>query len=103
MLEENDLKEYVELGFGDPMDPQELVVHKKKEVKAKQVFLESVNAHLIPHISEKKYSKEMYYALVSLYQNKNISRFLHLKHQIQVVRKYNEDMVVNYLMDITHI
>jgi hypothetical protein len=57
--------------------------------------------YLIPHIYEKKYAKEMYDALLSLYQKRNIGRFLHLKHQIQVVKISSEDMVVNYLMNIT--
>jgi hypothetical protein len=78
-----------------------LVVHKKKEVKAKQVFLEAIKDHLIPHISEKKSAKEMYDALVSLYQNKITDMLLHLKHRIQVVRMSNEDTIVNYLMKIT--
>ena len=72
-------------------------------MKAKRVLLESVKDHLIPHIVEKKSGKEMYDALVSLYQDYNIDRLLHLKHQIQVVKMSNEDMVVNYLMKITRI
>jgi hypothetical protein len=80
LLEENELKEYVKVVVATPMDSQELAAHKKKEVKAKQVLLESVKDHLIPHISEKKHAKEMYDALVSLYQNKNTGRLLHLKH-----------------------
>jgi hypothetical protein len=80
-----------------------LVVHKKKEVKAKRVLLELVKDHLILHISKKKYAKEMYDALVSLYQNKNTSRFLHLKHQLQFVIMSSEDTNVNDLMKIIQI
>ena len=72
-------------------------------MKTKPMLLEFVKDHLIPHIVEKKSAKEMYDALVSLYQNKNTSRLLHLKHRLQVVKMSNEDMVVNYLMDITQI
>jgi hypothetical protein len=43
-------------------------------VKAKKVFLEFIKDHLIPHIVENKYTKEMYDAFVSLYQNKNTER-----------------------------
>jgi hypothetical protein len=68
LLEENDLKEYVEVVVVDPTNPQELVVHKKKEVKAKRVLLKLVKDHLISHISEKKFSKEMYDFLACLYQ-----------------------------------
>jgi hypothetical protein len=39
LLEENDLKEYVEVVVASPIDQKELVAHKKKEVKAKQVLL----------------------------------------------------------------
>jgi hypothetical protein len=35
LLEENDLKEYVEGAVPSPTDPHELTAHKKKEVKAK--------------------------------------------------------------------
>jgi hypothetical protein len=103
LLEENDLKEYVEGVVRSPIDPQEMETHKKKEVKAKRVLLDSIKDHLIPHIVEKKYAKEMYDALVNLYQNKNTNMMLHLKHQLLVVKMSNEDTIVNYLMKITHI
>jgi hypothetical protein len=100
LLEENDLKEYVEGVVASPTNPYELSVHKK-EVKAKRVLLESVKDHLIPHIFKKKFAKEMYDALVGLYQNENTGRKLHLKHQLQVVKMSSEDTVVDYLMKIT--
>jgi hypothetical protein len=103
LLEENDLKEYVEAVVVTHIDLQELTLHKKNEVKAKQVLLELVKDHLTLHISEKKSAKEMYDALVSLYQNKNTCRLLHLKHRLQVGRMCSEDTVLNYLMKITHI
>jgi hypothetical protein len=42
-------------------------------VKAKLVLLDFVKDHLIPHISEKKTTKDMYDALVGLYQSENTS------------------------------
>jgi hypothetical protein len=45
----------------------------------------------------------MYDALVGLYQNKNIGRMLHLKHQLHIVRMTGEDTIVSYLMNITQI
>jgi hypothetical protein len=62
-----------------------------------------VKDHLIPHIAEKATAKDMYDALVGLYQNKNTGRMLHLKHQLQIVRMTSEDTVVSYLMKITQI
>jgi hypothetical protein len=66
-------------------------------------LLESVKDHLIPHIVEKETAKDMYDALVGLYQNKNTGRMLHLKHQLQIVRMTSEDTIVSYLMKITQI
>jgi hypothetical protein len=102
-LEENDLKEFVENVVANPTDPHELEAHKKKEVKAKQVLLESMKDHLISHIAKKISPKEMYDALVGLYQNGNTGRNLHLKHQLQIVKVSSKDIVVNYLMKITQI
>ena len=82
LLEENNLKDYVEIVILDPNDAQELAVHKKKEVEAKRVLLDSVNDHLIPHISEKKTTKDMYDALVGLYQRGNTTRKLILRHKL---------------------
>jgi hypothetical protein len=69
LLEENDLKDYNEKVIPDPNDAQKLAAHKKREVKAKRVLLDSVKDHLVPHIFEKKTAKDMYDALVGLYQN----------------------------------
>jgi hypothetical protein len=103
LLEENDLKEYVEGVVPSPTDPQGLAAHKKKEVKAKRVLLDSVKDHLIPHISEKKTAKDMYDALVGLYQSGNVGQKLILKHQLQVVEMSSSDTVASYLMRITQI
>jgi hypothetical protein len=48
-----------------------LAAHKKREVKAKRVLLNYVKDHLIPYIFEKKTAKDMYDALVGLYQGRN--------------------------------
>ena len=48
-------------------DLQLLVAHKKKEVRAKQMIMDDINDHFIPHIFEKKTMKDMFDALVSLY------------------------------------
>ena len=103
LLEENDLKEYVEDVVPSPIDPVDLEFHKKKEVKAKHVFLEIVKDHLIPHITKKETAKDMYDALVGLYQNKNSGRMLHLKHHLQIARMTSEYAIVSYLVNITHI
>jgi hypothetical protein len=54
LLEENDLWDVIKDVVALPIDPQQLAVHKKKEVNAKRMIMNDVNDHLNPHISEKK-------------------------------------------------
>jgi hypothetical protein len=67
------------------------------------VILEVVKDHLIPHVSEKTSSKEMYDALVSLFQSDNMSRKIILKANLEECRITHSDNVTNYLMRITQI
>jgi hypothetical protein len=103
LLEENDLKDYVEKVISDSNDPHELAAHKKREVKAKSVLLDSVKDHLIPHIYEKKTTKDMYDALVGLYQSGNTIEKLILRHWFRSVEMSNLDIVASYLMRISQI
>jgi hypothetical protein len=42
-------------------------LHNKKVVNAKQILLDSMNDHLIPHFAKKKTAKDMYDALGTFY------------------------------------
>jgi hypothetical protein len=55
------------------VDPAVQAVWDKKDIKAQRVILEAVKDHLIPLVSETASSKEMYDALVSLFQSDNMS------------------------------
>ena len=101
LLEENDLKEYVEDVVPSLNDPVDLEFHKKRELNTKWVFLEPVKDHLIPHIVEKETSKDMYDAMMGIYQKNNTRRMLHLKNQLQIVKMTIEDTIFSYLMNIT--
>jgi hypothetical protein len=72
-------------------------------VKAKRVLLNSVKDPLIPHISEKMTPKDMYDALLGLYQTGNLGRKLILKHQLQATEMFSSNTVASYLMRITQI
>jgi hypothetical protein len=58
-----------------------LLEEYKKMTKEKQVILNSVKEHLIPHIVRKKNSKEMFDVLVALYQSENINQKMLLNNK----------------------
>jgi hypothetical protein len=67
VLEENGLLEIAEGKVAAPADPVQLAAHTKKDVKAKRILVDGVKDHIIPHLSGKKTTKEMWEALVKLY------------------------------------
>jgi hypothetical protein len=100
-LKEYDLWELVDKVVTPPTDLAALEAHNKKEIKAERVLLDSVKDHLIPHLSKKKTTKEMFDALVSLFQSKNMNRKMVLRNKLRSMQMSRSDNVTSYLMRIT--
>jgi hypothetical protein len=73
-----------------------LVAHNKRVVKAKWMILDAINDHLIPHVSKKKTMKEMFDALVSLYQSQNINRKMILQNKLRSIVMTRSDTQLPY-------
>jgi hypothetical protein len=101
-LKEYDLWELVDKVVTPPKDLAALDTHNK-EIKAKRVLLDSLKDHPIPHLNEKKTTKEMFDALVSLFESKNMNRKMVLKNKLISVQMSRSDNVTNYLMRITRV
>jgi len=86
-----------------PTDPQDLAVHRKKEIKAKWMFLDVMKDHLIPQLSEKKTAKEMFDALVSLFQSENINKKMILRSRLRSIEISSLDTVTNYPIKVTQL
>jgi hypothetical protein len=87
----------------EPEDEEAKAKFKKNEVKAKRILIDSIKDHLIPNVSELKTPKEMFDALTRLYESKNTSRKLTLRHQLRNVTMNKSETVVNYFMKISQI
>jgi hypothetical protein len=74
VLEEQGLWEFVEGTPVPPADPTQLAAHIRKDVKARRIIIDGVKDHIIPHLSGKKTTKEMWESLTKLYQSDNQSR-----------------------------
>ena len=60
VLKEYDLWELVDKVVTPLTDLISLEYHNKKEIKGERVLLDFVKDHLIPHLNEKKTTKEMF-------------------------------------------
>jgi hypothetical protein len=79
------------------------VAHNKREVKAKKMILDAINDHSIPHVFEKKRTKEMFDALVSLYQSQNINMKMILWSKFGSIVMTRSNTLTSYLMKVTQI
>jgi hypothetical protein len=103
VLEENGLWEYVEGRLAAPADPVQQVVHNTKDVKARRIIVDGVKDHIIPHLSGKKTAKDMWEALVKLYQSDNQSRKMLLREKLRSTKMAKGELVVTYLTKFTRI
>jgi hypothetical protein len=62
-----------------------------------------IKDHLIPNVSKLKTRKEMFDALTRLYESKNTSRNLTLRHQLKNVTMNKSETIANYFMRISQI
>jgi hypothetical protein len=64
---------------------------------------DAIKIHLIPHVSEKKTAKEMFDALVSLYQSENINRKVIFQNKLRTIEMTKSNPVASYLMQVPQI
>jgi hypothetical protein len=80
ILQENDLLDHVKKMLPEPKEEKAKEKFKKNEVKAKRILTDSIKDHLIPNVLAFKTPKEMFDSLTKLYESKNTSRKLTLRH-----------------------
>jgi hypothetical protein len=83
ILEENDLAIFVKKEVPEPVDAAEKAKHQKDTIRAKRIIADSIKDHLIPYVSSKKTLKEMFDALIRLYEGKNINQKMNLRTQLK--------------------
>jgi hypothetical protein len=93
----------VEAKVTTPSNPTQLDKHNKKATKVKRIILDSVKDHLVPHIVEKKYIKDMYEALITLYHSVNIFRKMLMKNKLTSMHLSDIDTMASYLLKITEL
>jgi hypothetical protein len=103
LLEENGLWEFVKGKAILPADPTQQPAHLKKDVKTRRIIVDGVKDHIIPHLSGKKTTKDMWEALVKLYQSDNQRRKMLLKEKLRSTKMAKEESVVTSLTKFTQI
>ena len=102
VLEDNGLLEIVEEKVAALANPVKLTTHNKKYVKVRRIILDGVKDHIIPHLYGKKKMKDMWEALVKLYQSDNQRRKMLLRENLRSTKMAKGELVVTYLTKFTN-
>jgi hypothetical protein len=101
VLKENKIWNYVSFVVVVPATyPVALDFH---EVKAQMIIMDGVKDHLIPHLVEKKTSKEMWDALKNLLEAKNENQKIALKSKLHDTNMGKEESVSSYLTQVAQV
>jgi hypothetical protein len=72
-------------------------------VRERKIIVDGVKYHIIPHLSRNKTTKDMWEALVKLYQSYNQRRKIFLREKLRSTEMARGDLVAAYLTKFTHI
>jgi hypothetical protein len=86
-----------------PIDATLLAAYTKKSIKAKTIILDAIKDHLIPHLTGKKNSYEMWDSLMKLYQSKNEKQKMVLREKMKSIKMTKAENVVTYLTRLTQV
>jgi hypothetical protein len=104
VLNENKLWSYVSTVVPVPVhNPIALDLHEVKEARAQRILLDGVKDHLIPHLVEKKTDKEMWDALIKLYQSDNQNQKMALRDKLHAIKMARGEGVTSYLTRLTQV
>jgi hypothetical protein len=74
-----------------------LDLHEAKEAKAQRIILDGVKDPLIPHLSKKKTSYEMWETLKNLFEAKNSNQKMALKDKLHDSKMVKGEDVASYI------
>jgi len=96
-LQVNKIWEFTAKEVKKPIEPKELEIFEDLYVKARLIILDGVKDALIPHLSRKNNSHEMWMALQNLFQNKNENRVLVLEDKLNSTKMIKGESVTLYM------
>jgi len=102
-MEEADIWKHAQKEIAAPTNPMLLPSHNKEEAKAKRAILDSMKDHFIAHIANKTTNKEMFEALIGLFQNSCVSQQMLLRNKLSTIYMSKTDNAVSYIAKITEL
>lgn len=86
LLDEYDLKLFVENTVAVPINPDQLKQYKADMAKAKRLILDEFKDHIVSHIAGKDTARHMWEALATLYEGYSKQQNMHLEQQLRMAQ-----------------
>jgi hypothetical protein len=103
ILEEGELWDIVENPVVPPTDVVLMAEFRKRNIRAKRTILDAVKDHVIPHVSGKDFTFQMWQSLCGLYQSPNQNRKMVLQEKLRGTKMTKTDTVTSFLTRFSQI
>ena len=77
--------------------------HKKYMIIAKRIIADSIKDNLIPQVSSRETPKEMFHALSSLFEGRNIKRKMTMRNHLKSVKTQKSETMQYYFSRVSQI
>ena len=103
ILEGNDLEGFIEEEVAEPEEAEAKSKYKKDMINAKKIIADSIKYDLIPQVSSRSTPKEMFDALSSLFEGRNINRNMTLRNHLKSVKAQKTEIMQSYFTRVSQI
>ena len=87
----------------EPKEDEGKSKHKKDMIIAKRIIANSIKDNLIPQVSSMETPKEMFDAMSSLFEGRNINMKMTLRNHLKSVRAQNLETMQSYFTRVAQI
>jgi hypothetical protein len=83
ILEDNELSKFIKENVPEPEEEATKEKYKKDMIRAKRIIVDFIKDHLIPQVSSKNTSKDMFDSLTRMYEGKNNNQKMNMRTQLK--------------------
>ena len=103
ILEENDVKQFIELESRQPTVEPQKSIQSKGNKKAIQIILDRVKNEIVPMLTKHQTIFDMMNALLNAYEVNNATRVLTLKRQLNHIQIKKGELMNSYFLRVADI
>ena len=89
--------------MSDPEEDEANEKYNKDMIREKRIIVDSIKNHLIPQVSSKDTPKEMFDALLGMYEGRKMNQKMNLRAQLKSTKMSKGESIHEYFTRVSHI